>query len=69
MIGLRVCACAALLVTAVLTGCSNERAQGTVEGTVTLNSQPLEQGLIRFVPVDGKSQPADGMISSGKFIL
>lgn len=67
MICLRFQTCTALLVAAILAGCSSENAKGTVEGTVTLNSQPLEQGLIRFVPVDGKSQPADATITGGKF--
>jgi hypothetical protein len=61
--------CAVLLVVAVMAGCSGEGAKGTVEGTVTLNSQPLEKGLIRFVPVDGNSQPADGTIEGGKFTV
>lgn len=64
---LRLGGCAALLLVAVLAGCSSQGATGTVEGTVTLNGQPLEQGLIRFVPVDGQSQPADATITSGKF--
>ena len=67
MIGLRFRGCAALLVAAALAGCSSDGAKGTVEGTVTHNSQPLEQGLIRFVPVDGKSQPADATITGGKY--
>ncbi len=67
MICLRFGACATLLLVAVLAGCSSEGAKGTVEGTVTFNSQPLDEGLIRFVPVDGKTQPADGTITAGKF--
>ena len=67
MICSRFCGWAALLMVAALAGCSSEGAKGTVEGTVTFNSVPLEQGLIRFVPVDGKSQPADGPITGGKF--
>ena len=68
MIGLRFHGWAALLVVvAVLAGCSTEPATGTVEGIVNLNGQPLDQGLIRFVPADGKSQPADGTITAGKF--
>lgn len=60
---------AALLVLALLVGCSSDGGKGTVEGTVTLNGQPLEKGLIRFVPVDGDSQPADGTIAGGKFTV
>jgi hypothetical protein len=61
--------CAAVLAFVVLVGCSGEGSKGTVEGTVTLNGQPLEKGLIRFVPVDGNSQPADGTIAGGKFTV
>lgn len=61
--------CAALLVFGLLVGCSSDGGKGTVEGTVTLNGQPLEKGLIRFVPVDGNSQPADGTITGGKFTV
>jgi hypothetical protein len=67
MIGLRFCGCAALLVIGMFAGCSTEAVKGTVEGTVTLNSQPLEHGLIRFVPIDGKLQPADATITAGKY--
>jgi hypothetical protein len=67
VIFLRFCGCAALLVVIGFAGCSSEGTKGTVEGTVTLDRQPLEQGLIRFVPADGKSQPADATITSGKF--
>lgn len=64
---LRFVSVAALLVLTVLVGCSSDGGKGTVEGTVTFNSQPLEKGLIRFVPVDGTSQPADSTITGGKF--
>jgi hypothetical protein len=40
---------------------------GTVSGEVTLNGRPLDQGIIRFVPVDGKSPTADAGITKGKF--
>lgn len=38
-------------------------------GTVTLNGQPLEQGMVRFAPQGGKAQPATGQIKSGKFTM
>lgn len=41
-----------------------------VSGTVTLNGQPLEQGMVRFAPESGsKSQPATGQIKNGKFTM
>jgi len=48
-------------------GCSSESAKGIVKGEISLDGQPLATGLIRFVPVDGKTQTADGTIAGGKF--
>jgi hypothetical protein len=47
------------------TGCGSK--DSNVSGEVTLNGQPLKQGIIRFVPVDGKTQTADAQIVEGKF--
>ena len=41
-----------------------------VSGTVTLNGQPLEQGMVRFAPESGgKAQPATGQIKNGNFTM
>jgi hypothetical protein len=48
-------------------GCAGSSGQGTVKGTVTLDDQPLKEGVVRFVPVDGKSQTASADIKDGKF--
>jgi hypothetical protein len=48
-------------------GCGSSTGKGTVEGTVTLDGQPLKSGLIRFVPVDGKSPTADTTITDGRY--
>jgi len=56
-----------VLAAALVAGCSSESPKGTVKGEVTLDGQPLAAGLIRFVPVDGKTQTADGTIAGGKF--
>lgn len=57
---------AALIV--VVVGCSSDEVtKGTVTGEVTLDGQPLKTGLIRFVPVDGKTPTADATITDGKF--
>jgi hypothetical protein len=45
-------------------GCSSEP---TVTGEVWLDGQPLKEGVIRFVPVDGKSQTASAPIIDGRF--
>jgi hypothetical protein len=53
-----------LLLAAV--GCGSS-SLGTVQGTVTLDGQPLKEGVVRFVPADGKSQTATAPIADGKF--
>jgi len=39
----------------------------TISGTVTLDGQPLNEGLIRFVPVDGQSATSDAPIKNGRY--
>jgi hypothetical protein len=34
---------------------------------VTLDGQPLKEGDVRFVPVDGKSQTTSAKVTDGKF--
>ena len=57
------------LVASGLLGCSGavvEKAE--VEGTVTYNGNPVETGMIRFLPKDGTVGPmAAGAISFGKY--
>ena len=53
----------------VAAGCTYSTGKGTVEGTVTLDGQPLKSGLICFMPTDGKSQTADTTITDGRFSL
>ena len=48
-------------------GCAGPDTEGIVSGTVTLDGQPLKEGTIRFVPVDGKSPTADARIADGQF--
>ena len=40
-----------------------------VEGDVTFDGQPVEQGTIVFEPVDGNGTTAGGQISGGKYSL
>lgn len=47
--------------------CSRDSKHGTVTGTVTLDGQPLAQGLIRFVPTDGRTASADTVIENGSY--
>lgn len=51
----------------IAAGCSTDSSHGTVTGTVTLDSGPLEKGLIRFVPADGQTATADATIENGAF--
>jgi hypothetical protein len=48
-------------------GCQGDPSQGTVQGEVTFDGQPLKEGSIRFSPVDGQSATAGARISDGKF--
>jgi hypothetical protein len=47
-------------------GCSTGDT-ATVNGTVTLDGSPLKEGVVRFVPVDGKTPTASADIKDGKF--
>lgn len=56
----------AALVLLLAVGCSGGDA-ATVSGTVTFDNQPLKEGVIRFVPTDGKTAPVDAAIRDGKY--
>jgi hypothetical protein len=56
--------CLAIVLAAAI-GCSP--GANVVSGTVNLDGQPLKEGLIRFVPVDGTSQPASTPVTDGKY--
>jgi len=60
-------ACLLLAAGAIVgTGCqSDDRV--AVTGTVTLDGQPLEQGVISFRPSDGNRPTAEALIVAGKF--
>ena len=48
-------------------GCSHGPPMGDVHGKVTVNGQPLAEGSIRFIPVDGEVQSTGGIITNGSF--
>lgn len=48
-------------------GCSGKGGMGTVSGTVTLDGQPLADGLISFIPADGNSPTSGGKITNGAY--
>lgn len=52
---------------AVCFGCGSSFA--VVEGKVTFDGQPVEQGTIVFEPVDGTGAVAGGTIQNGKYQL
>ena len=59
--------CAAAL--AASSGCGRS-GRMALEGTVTLDGQPLEMGAIRFSPLPGTTGPtAGGDIERGKFLV
>ncbi|MCC9606800.1 hypothetical protein LOC68_16045 [Blastopirellula sp. JC732] len=62
------CACAALLIGVVcLTGCGGDDGYAMVEGTVTLDGQPIENGVISLVPLDGETPTAGERIENGVY--
>ena len=48
-------------------GCNQGPPTGTIKGTVKLEGEPVDGGIIRFVPADGNSQPADSPLVSGAY--
>ena len=50
----------------ILSGCDG-KSRATVQGTITLDGQPIELGAISFIPVDGKSPTTGGPISNGHY--
>src|SRR5262249_15407508 len=59
--------CLLALAAAGTAGCSNGLPYGDVRGEVTLDNQPLSEGIVRFVPVDGKTPTASALIDHGTF--
>jgi hypothetical protein len=63
-------ACLVLLCAlALVAGCQRGPEVGTVKGTITLDGKPVEGGIVRFVPADGNSQPADCVITGGAYTV
>ena len=57
------------LVALLVVGCTRGPAIGTVKGRVTMDGQVVDGGLIRLVPADGNSQPADCIITGGNYSI
>lgn len=58
-----------MVVLLVVCGCQRGPAVGTLKGNVTLDGVPVDGGLIRLVPADGNSQPADCQITAGAYSI
>jgi hypothetical protein len=54
-------------------GCGGPEYEGeqraAVSGSVTLDAKPVVYGNVRFVPADGGSRPASGLIRDGKYSI
>jgi hypothetical protein len=57
-----------LIILLVLAGCGDS-SMAEVKGTVTVDDDPLESGVINFVPVDGKTTTAGGLIKAGQYTV
>jgi len=54
---------------ALIAGCSGGDGAAEVDGQVTLDGQPLTEGVIHFFPLDGKSRTESTFIREGQFHL
>jgi hypothetical protein len=52
---------------AVSAGCDSGPPTGDVSGTASFEGVPIEQGMINFLPLDGKGTTAGGEIKDGKY--
>jgi len=50
-------------------GCDHGPVKGTVKGIITLDGEPVDGGVITFVPADGKSQPEAVPITKGEYTV
>lgn len=59
------------ILAAIAMGCGSGDPQGVgVYGTVTYKGQPIKEGLITFIPVDGSIGPRQGAnIDDGKYAI
>lgn len=60
------CLWAAMLLVLGL-GCSGGDGAAEVHGEVLLDGQPLTEGVIHFMPVDGKSRTVSTFLRAGRF--
>jgi len=66
----RIAAAAALLAAVALAGCGAKDTRQPVTGQVTWRGQPLETGMIRFLPRDGSARTeAVAVIAAGRYAV
>ena len=53
----------------LIVGCQRGPAKGLVKGSVTLDGKPLDAGIVRFVPIDGKGAASTAPVAEGAFQL
>lgn len=59
--------CAGLLLSS---GCGDTGNRQAIEGTVTIDGQPLDEGQITFLPQEGTEGPTAGApVHNGKFVV
>ncbi len=56
-----------LLSLGIAVGCGPESKMTMVSGTVTIDGVPPETGAISFIPIDGATPTAGGVIEKGKY--
>lgn len=59
--------CALCVVLTSVTGCGGGIEMTPVEGAVTIDGKPLQQGAITFEPVDGMGPSAGALIADGRY--
>ena len=67
MSGRAICFLALVMAAAVLPGCGASTA--TVSGEVTIDGQPLDNGVIAYAPADGPGASATAVVEKGKYRL
>jgi hypothetical protein len=56
-----------LLLLFSFSGCGNRQKLVEITGTITINGESIDKGVIQFVPVNGVGQEGGGAIQKGKF--
>jgi hypothetical protein len=56
-----------ILLAALVCGCNSDSPKAKIHGKVTLDGQEVPTGSISFVPTDGKTPTAGGIIKDGTY--